>query len=153
MNGGALYFSGGRNSIQNEAAFGTSQFGGAASRQILVSGNASRPSTAGDFSLSFFPTDKLTIINNTCILSNRIEGRSSYSEVETGFDLGQTIDFRFIGIRTVTNSTDLNYRATKKIGFYAAYRYSDRETRYTLASDFPAMPGSADRNSYSVSNH
>ena len=52
-------------------------------------------------------------------MSNRIQGTSSYSEVQNGFDFGQTINFRYIGIRTVTNSTDVNYRATKQIGFFA----------------------------------
>ncbi|MCD6031482.1 MAG: hypothetical protein K0S78_3656, partial [Thermomicrobiales bacterium] len=133
VNARATYLSGARSFAQSEAAFGTSQFGGAASRQILVFGNARRPSTAGDFALSIFPTDKLTVVNNTSILSNRIEGNSSYSEVETGNDFGQTLNFRFIGIRTVTNSTDLNYRATRQLGLYAAYRFSDREIRYTQA--------------------
>lgn len=153
LNARATYLSGARNFILNEAAFGTSQFGGAASRQILVSGDARRPSTAGDLSLSFFPAERITIVNNTSILSNRIEGTSSYSEVETGNDFGQTINFRFIGIRTVTNSTDLNFRATNQVGFFAGYRYSDRETRYTRGADFPAFPGSADRESFLVSNH
>ena len=152
VNARATYLSGARSFAQNEAAFGTSQFGGAASRQILVFGNARRPSTAGDFAFSIFPTDKLTVVNNTSILSNRIEGNSSYSEVETGNDFGQTLNFRFIGIRTVTNSTDLNYRATKQVGLYAAYRFSDREIRYTEASDFPAIPGSSFTDTFTVAN-
>jgi hypothetical protein len=152
VNARATYLSGARSFAQSEAAFGTSQFGGAASRQILVFGNARRPSTAGDFALSIFPTDKLTVVNNTSILSNRIEGNSSYSEVETGNDFGQTLNFRFIGIRTVTNSTDLNYRATRQLGLYAAYRFSDREIRYTQASDFPSIPGSSFSDSFTVAN-
>jgi hypothetical protein len=153
INARATYLSGARNFIENEAAFGTSQFGGAATRQILVSGDAKRPSTAGDFSISLFPTEKITVINNTSILSNRINGQSSYSEVETGFDFGTTLNFRYLGIRTVTNSTDVNYRITKVLGVYAAYRYSDRELNYTTGSDFPAVPGSAFSDSYTVSNH
>jgi hypothetical protein len=152
MNARATYLSGARNFAQNEAAFGTSQFGGAASRQILVSGNASRPSTAGDLALSFFPLDQLTIVNNTSILSNRIEGRSSYSEIETGNDFGQTLNFRYIGIRTVTNSTDVNYRATRQVGVYASYRFSDRDVRYQTVFDFPAIPGSALSDTYNVGN-
>ncbi len=152
VNARATYLSGARNFAQNEAAFGTSQFGGAASRQILVTGDAKRPSTAGDFSLSFFPIDQLTIVNNTSILSNRIDGTSSYSEVETGNDFGRTLNFHYIGISTVTNSTDLNYRATRQVGVYASYRFSDREIRYKTANDFPAVPGSAFSDEYSVAN-
>jgi hypothetical protein len=153
VNARATYLSGARNFIENEAAFGTSQFGGAATRQILVSGNAKRPSVAGDFAIQLFPTEKITVINNTSVLSNRINGTSSYSEVETGLDFGTTLNFRFLGIRTVTNSTDVNYRLTKVLGVYAAYRYSDRELRYTTGSDFPAIPGSAFSDTTTVSNH
>jgi hypothetical protein len=153
INARATYLSGARNFIENEAAFGTSQFGGAASRQILVTGNAKRPSVAGDFAIQLFPTDKLTIINNTSVLSNRINGTSSYSEIETGLDFGTTINFRYLGIRTVANSTDVSYRVTKVFGVYAAYRYSDRELRYTVGNDFPAVPGSAFSDTTTVSNH
>jgi hypothetical protein len=153
LNARATYSSGARNFIQNEAAFGTSQFGGAASRQILVSGNASRPSTAGDLALSFFPIGPLTIVNNTSILTTRIDGPSSYSEVETGIDLGTTVNFRFFGVRTVVNSTDVNLRIIKQFGIYGAYRYSDREVRYEVASELPGVPGSATSDTYRVSNH
>ena len=152
VNARATYLGGERNFAQNEVAAGTAQFGGAATRQILVSGDARRPSTAGDFAISLFPTGKLTIVNNTSILSNRIEGTSSYSEVQTGIDFGRTVDFRFIGIRTVTNSTDVNFRATNQFGVYASYRFSDRELRYRTAFDFPQVPGSASSEEYTVAN-
>jgi hypothetical protein len=153
INARATYVSGSRNFIEDELALGTTRFGGPASRQILVGGNASRPNVAGDFAINFFPTDNLTVVNNTSIMSNRIDGTSSYSEVLNGSDLGQTINFRFLGIRTVTNSTDVNYRVTKQIGLYAAYRYSDREIRSTRGFESPAFPTSADSESYRVSNH
>lgn len=152
LNVRATYLSGARNFIQNEAAFGTSQFGAAASRQILTSGNARRPSTADDVAISFFPHDKVTIVNNTSILNNRIDGDTTYSEFDTGTDLGRTLYFRFLGIRTVTNSTDVNYRATKQVGVYAAYRFSDRQIRFHTGSDFPEVPGSAFSDSYRVGN-
>ena len=147
------YVSGSRDFITDEAAFGTSQFGGAGSRQILVGGNASRPDLAGDFSLSLFPTDNLSIVNNTSILSNRIDGTSSYSEVQNGFDLGNTIYFRYLGIRTVTNTTDLNYRFTNKVGLYGEYAYSDRLIKTIEGSTIPAFANSSLSDLYTVSNH
>ncbi len=153
VNARATYVSGSRNFLESEAAFGTTQFGGNGNRQIVVGGNAKRPNVAGDFAIQFFPSEKLTVVNNTSIMSNRIDGTSSYSEVQNGFDFGQTINFRFIGVRTVTNSTDVNYRATKQIGVYAAYHYSDREIRYTTAFSIPAFANSAASDSFEVSNH
>ena len=96
------YVSGSRNFIQDEFASGIGQFGGR--RQPRHRGGRRRQAArtlAGDFTLSFFPTENITVVNNTSILSNRIDGNSSYSEVNTGLDLGTTIYFRYIGIRTV----------------------------------------------------
>jgi hypothetical protein len=135
-----------------EAASGLSQFGQAATRQILVGGNASRPDLAGDFAVSLFPTDNLTLVNNTSISNNRIDGLSSYTEYFTGFNLGTTIYFRYLAIRTITNSSDLNYRASKWLGFYGGYHYSDRQVRTIEALSLPAFGGAGTNNSYSVTN-
>ena len=43
---------------------------------------------AGDFNLSFFPTENLSVVNTTAVTSNRIDGSSIYSEINTGTDLG-----------------------------------------------------------------
>jgi len=47
----------------------------------------------------------------------------------------------------------VNYRATRQIGFYTGYHYSDREIRYTTAFNTPAFANSAESDSYHVSNH
>ena len=152
LNARITYTSGSRDFLLNESAFGISQFGGPGSRQIVAGGNASRPDLAGDMALQFFPTESLTIVNNTSVLSNRIDGQSSYSDVQNGLDTGQTIYFRYLGIRMVTNSTDLNYRATKKVGFYGGYHYSDRLIRTVEGSTVPAFANSTVSNAYEVSS-
>ncbi len=149
-----LTYVGGRNDfILSELATGTSQFGGNGNRQIAVSGNANRPDLAGDFNLSFFPTDRLTVVNNTSLSSNRIDGNSAYSEVNFGTNLGQTVYFRYLGIRTVGNSTDVSYRAANWIGFYAGYQYSDRLVRTIEGFTIPAFANSTENDLYEVSNH
>ncbi len=153
INARMTYVSGSRNFVQDEFASGTSQFGGAANRVIVVGGDAKRPVTAGDFAINFFPTENLTVVNNTSIFSNRIDGNSSYSEVNTGLDLGTTLYFRYIGIRTVSNSTDANYRVNKWLGFFAGYHYSDRLIRTVDSSSIPAFANSTARDEYYVSNH
>ncbi len=135
-----------------EGASGIGQSGGPASRQIVVGGSARRPALAGDFSLSLFPSDRLSVVNSTAIASNRIDGNSTYTEVTTGTNLGTTIYFRYLGIRTVSNSTDVNYRPTRQLGFYAGYQYSDRRVRTIEGFDIPAF-AAADSSLYEVNNH
>jgi hypothetical protein len=153
VNARLTYVSGRRDFALTESAVGTGQFGGTANRQIVVGGNAKRPDLAGDFNLSLFPSERLTVVNNTSIASNRIDGNSTYSEVVTGLNFGATVYFRYLGIRTVGNSTDVNYRVRNWIGLYAGYHYSDRLIRTIDGFDIPAFAGSTENDVYRVSNH
>lgn len=151
VNARLTYVSGSRDFLFDEVASGIGQLGSPASRQIVSGGDAKRPDLAGDAALQFFPTDKVTIVNNSSVLSNRIDGQSSYSELQSGLDL--TIFFRYLGIRLVTNSTTVNYQANKKLGFFTAYSYSDRLIRTIEQSTLPASAGSTVFNAFQVSNH
>ncbi|HEY2013497.1 MAG TPA: hypothetical protein VGH38_08355 [Bryobacteraceae bacterium] len=153
VNARLTYVGGNRDFALAESALGTGQFGAAANRQIVVGGNASRPDLAGDFSLSLFPTEQLTIVNNTSIVSNRIDGDSSYTEFSNGLNAGTTLNFRYLGIRTVSNSTDVNYRVRNWIGFYAGYHYSDRLVRTIEGFSIPSLGGPPENDAYQVSNH
>lgn len=148
-----IAYVGGRNDFALiEAASGIGELGQAANRQILVGGDAARPDLVGDFALSYYPTDKLTVVNNTSIDNNRIDGLSSYSEYFTGTNLGTTINFRYLAIRTITNSTDLNYRVNKWLGFYGGYHYSDRQVRTIEGYTLPQYAGAGANNLYEVAN-
>ncbi len=148
-----LTYSEGHNDFAlDELSSGLSQFGGAASRQIFVGGDAARPDLVGDFSLTLFPSDNLTFVNNTSVSNNRIDGLSSYSEYFTGLNLGTTVYFRYLAIRLITNQSDLNYRLRKWIGFYGGYHYSDRQVRTTEAFTLPAFASAGQSDSYSVTN-
>jgi hypothetical protein len=67
-------------------------------------------------------------------------------------NLGTTINFRYLGVRTVVNSTQLDYRATNWIGFYGGFHYSDREVRTVEGSADPTVAGSFNNSIYSVTN-
>ena len=127
------YNSGHNDFIMNEQATGIPFTGingaTAFNRQILVGGAAQRPVTAGDFNLSLYPTGRLTVVNSTSVHSTRIQGDSTYSEYDNGSGFGATLNFRYLGIRTVANTTDANYRLAPWISFYAGYSYSDRLIR------------------------
>ena len=137
----------------NEYASGLGRFGGAANQQVLVQGNADRPMVAGDFNFSAQPTRRLTVINNTSVNNLRIDGPSSYTDIVNGSNSGQTIYFRYLGIRTVTNSTDANYRVRDWMGFYAGYRYTDRLVRTIEGFSLPAFANSSDSTLYETTNH
>jgi len=121
MNARFSYVSGSGDFALNELAAGISRFGAAANRQITVSGDGQRPVVAGDFSFSFFPTERLSIVNNTSVHNTRIDGDSYYTEFDNGTGFGTTLNFNFLGVRTVANATDVNYRANRWLGVYAGY--------------------------------
>ncbi len=124
---------------QDEDALGFNP--SAVNLQTVVSGNASRPTTAGDVSLSFFPTDRLSIVNNTSVYTTRITGQSLFNQFNNATNVEDVLFFQFLGIRTVTNSTDLNYRLSPKVSLFGGYHYAIREIRSSELLGFPEFPG------------
>jgi hypothetical protein len=153
VNGRFSYTDGHNNFAMNEFASGLGRFGGAANQQILVQGSANRPMVAGDFNFTAQPTSRLTVVNNTSVNNLRIDGPSSYTDIVNGSNSGQTIYFRYLGIRTLTNSTDANYRVKDWLGFYARYRYTDRLVRTVQGFSLPAFGETAPNDVYENTNH
>jgi hypothetical protein len=113
----------------DEMAAGIDRFGAAGSRDITVTGDAQRPTLGGDFNLSIFPTDNFSIVNHTAVSNIRIDGNSYYNEFDFGTNVDTSLDFDFLGVRTVSNTTDLHYRVRKWFGVYGGYTFSDRQIR------------------------
>ena len=107
---------------------------------MLVTGNARRPVTAGDFTLSFFPGERLTVTNSTAVHSTRMDGDAAYTQLDNSTLTSQSLYFRYLGIRTISNATDLNFRATGWLGFYTGYHYSTRRIRYIESFALPTFP-------------
>jgi hypothetical protein len=124
----------------DEFAGGTDRFG-ARNRQIIVQGDARRPVTAGDLSVSFFPWERFTITNNTSVHSSRIDGNASYMEFDNALQQGEFLTFNYLGVRGISNSTDVNIRAARRIGLYAGYRFTDRDIRVVESFTLPPVPG------------
>ena len=152
MNTRIAYVSGRNDFALDESAQGTGASGLGVNRQILVGGDASRPALAGDFSVSLFPTDRLTVVDNTSVSNNRIDGESSYNEFLNGGALGATVYFRSLGILTITNSADVNYRAADWISFFGGYHYADRQVRTVEGLNLLAFQNASTTDSYQVSN-
>ena len=153
VNGRFSYWNGHNDFALSEFAGGLNRIGSAANRQILVQGDAERPVVSGDFNLTIQPSSRLTVVNNTSVNNLRIEGPSSYTEIDNGSNSGQSINFRYLGIRTVTNSTDANYRVKDWIGFYAGYRYTDRLVRTTEGYPAPGDANSTVNSFFENTNH
>lgn len=141
-NGRFTYAGGRRHFILDETAIGTDRFGGNLNRQVVVGGDASRPVTTGDLALSWFASQRLTLVNNSSVHSTRIDGNSEYLEFNPATATTSILFFQFLGMRAITNSTDANFRATKWLAFRAGYQYSDRLIRSTeylnVLPDHPA---------------
>ncbi|MGD0667978.1 MAG: hypothetical protein ABSB23_10465 [Bryobacteraceae bacterium] len=137
----------------NELTTGLDRFGAADNRQIVVNGDAQRPVVAGDFSLSLFPTSRLTIVNNTAVHDSRIDGDSYFTEFDNGTGAATTLNFKFLGVRTVANSTDLNYRFSDWFSAYAGFTDSGRQIRFLEAFSIPSAAGSAVSDLYQQESH
>ncbi len=153
MDARLTYVSGKNDFLLDELALGTSQFGAAAARQIVAGGDAHRDDLAGNFTVQLFPTGRLTVTNGTSVLSNRMDGPSTYTELDNGLNTGATVYFRYLGVRMYTNATTVDFRLTPKIGFFAGYDYSDRPVRTVEGLTIPAFANSTENDVYQVSNH
>jgi hypothetical protein len=152
MNARITYVSGRNDFALDESAQGIGASGLGVNRQILVGGDASRPALAGDYSVSLFPSDRLTFVDNTSVSNSRIDGQSSYTEYLNGTTPGGTVYFRSLGILTITNSADLNYRASGWIGFYGGYHYADRQVNTIEGFSLLAFQNASGSDYYQVSN-
>jgi hypothetical protein len=132
VNGRFTYTSGHRDYLLDESAIGTARFAGATNRQVLAFGNAQRPVITGNLLFSFYPSSKLTITNQTSVYNVRIDGNSTFVQFDNATQTLNTFDFQFLGIRTITNETDLNYQAKRWLGLFGGYQYSDRQIRSVL---------------------
>ena len=116
---------GNRDFTLREAAAGF-QNGFDRSHLILVAGNARRPVTTANLTLSIFPTESITITKHTAYQQTRMEGNSAYTEFDSVNQQSTTVNFQFLGIRTFANSTDLQWRLAKWMSLRGGYQYSER---------------------------
>ena len=139
VNGRVTYVDGKRNFILDENAFGGVPLG-AQNQQVAVGGDASRPALTGDLSISVFPSTRLTLVNNTSIDSTRIDGTSDYEQFNLATQTANFISFRYLGLRTIANATDLHYRVQNWLSLYGGYHYSERRIEdieeYAIPSPF-----------------
>jgi hypothetical protein len=150
-NGRFTYAGGRRNFVLDETALGQDRFGAARNRQIVVRGSAQRPLTTGDLLLTFFPTTRLTLTNNTSLYNTRIDGDSTYLEFDNVAAAGSFFSFRFLGMRAIANSSELHFQASDWLGLRGGYQFSARRVRSIENTGIPGFP--ADGIAFEQDNH
>ena len=106
-------------------------------RRTFVLGDANRRQGTGDFTVTLLPTEKWTVTNTTSLNNLRILGESSF--LETSLFTNEFIQFEELGIRHISNATELNFRPVRELGLYGAYRFSRRRVRSREALFFPGF--------------
>jgi hypothetical protein len=139
VNGRFTYTGGNRNFVMDESAIGTG-LAGTENRLVVTYGDARRPTTTGDLNVSFFPTDKITIVNNTSVDDSRIVGNSFFEQYDLASLTTTLLNFEYLSIRLITNSTDAHYHFNKKVDFFAGYRYSNRQIQSIQSTADPSTP-------------
>ncbi len=107
--------------------------------QVITMGNGHRPVATGDLTFSVFLTPKLTLTNSTSVYNVRTDGNLEFLQLVNSTGQFVTQNFQYLGIRTVTNQTDLNYQPMKWLGFFGGYHYSDRFLRSIIDQSVPAF--------------
>ena len=100
--------------------------GGPGYGATLMIGNGRRPFSAGDLTLSFFPTGNLTIVNSTSAQADQSDGTGQMLQLYSVAATKNIFWFYHIDEGRVSDSLDANYRANRWLGFNAEYRYTDR---------------------------
>jgi hypothetical protein len=137
LQGRFTHSDGRRGFVFDEAARGTDRFGAERNRQVLLFGSARRPVTTGSLLLSWRPAPIWTVTNSTSFHQARMEGNAAYSEVNNAVPGFALAPFQLLGLRTITNSSELSVQPLRWAGFFGGYQYSSRRIR-SRESDDPA---------------
>ena len=132
MNGRISYMKSDSNFVYWEAGTGLVPSGALANVSTLMTGAARRPYISGDYSWSVFPTSKLTIVSDTSVLHNRIDGTGSMLQLSTAAATKNIFWGSYMDVARYSESMDLNYLATRWLGVNAGYQYTDRWVDQTL---------------------
>lgn len=144
LQGRFTYSDGVRDFFYDELTTGTDRFGSARNRQILLSGAGRRPVTTGYFTAIWHPSEKWTFSNQTGYSNTRMEGTGRYSELNNGTAGLVEIPFQFLGLRTVSNTSEASWQPVKFAGVFGSYHFSERQIRSLEIEDLqtttPATP-------------
>jgi hypothetical protein len=136
----ATYVSGYRAFVTDELANGDNRVGIPIQRQVLAFGDARRPTVAGNFTFTVFPASFVTITNQTSLYHIRMQGNSYFTQADNGAVPRPVLNFEFLGIRTLANTTDAEVRVKKWFAVHAGYAYDNRRIRSIQGFEVPPTP-------------
>ena len=138
FHGRYVYASGSRNFVLSEDVTALDPARGLSTlRQTVILGEGRRKQGSGDFTLTVMPSDPWTITNTTSINNSRITGDTALFEMS--LFTTESIRLEELGVRHISNATEVNFRPVPKFGLYGAYRFSTRRIR---TREFFRFPGS-----------
>jgi len=142
LNGRFTYVAGRRGFVLDENSFGTDRIGANTLRQVITFGNAQRPAATGNLTFSIFPTTELTFTNQTSLYNIRMSGDSYFEQYTNGSAITPIYVFNFLGIQTIANTSDVQYRWRPWLSIHGGYEYSDRRISSVAAANVGApAPG------------
>jgi hypothetical protein len=83
----------------------------------------------GDLNFTLFPSSRFTLVNNSSVADNRMDGNNTFTQFSDATLAFSTVNFQFLGVRLFTNATDARYRFSKKFDVFGGFRYADRLIR------------------------
>jgi hypothetical protein len=98
-------------------------------RQTIVSGNASRPVATGALTFSFFPNDRIQVVNHSAFHHSRMNGDNRLRQLDGGSLFFTERNFQFLGIRNITNQTTGDVRLSKWLAVQSSYQLAERRVR------------------------
>ena len=153
INARATYAGGKGDFVHNEIALGTNQAGVAQNEQVVVTGTGDRPVLTGDFNMTLFRSSPLTVAINSSVDNTQMAGNNAFTEFNDATLTSSVINFQFLGIRLLTNSSDIRYRLSKKLDFFVGFRYADRVIRSTEDGAAPGLALGTNGTTAEQSNH
>ena len=122
---GRFTYTSGRRAFALDETFLTAAGANITTTRAVNFGNAQRPVATGNLNLVFAPIAKLNIVNSTAVYNARTQGDSTFAQLSPGTPT-RIFSYNYLGVRTLSNDTTVNYQLVKKIGVFAGYHYSDR---------------------------
>jgi hypothetical protein len=140
VNGRFTYVAGRRKFSFDELSAGLSRLGTPDQRQVVSTGNAQRPAATGNLTFGIFPATSITVTNQTSFYNIRMEGESYFVQFDNGIPISPVLPFQFLGIQTIANTTDVQYRVRSWLSIHGGYGYSDRRIRAIQTQSTAGQP-------------
>jgi hypothetical protein len=138
-----------------ESVVGTSNTGNIVNPDVTtVTGNAKRPDWIGDFGITLFATDALTVSDTLTYNNFRITGGNDYLESLAQLTSGgaplptvltETLSLSVLSYKQVQNTIEADYRFTKWLSAHGGYRYTNRNYEIGSVTTPPPSPLTLER--------